>query len=181
MQATTPAEFAAMRLLPAIATALLAAISTTACGTGGTGRTSQPATPAPADTTPAKAPPTAATILAAITRAGLITGGQVQTVDTDPNQLLGRPGGYVSRASFDLPGGDPDGEPGTIERGGVIEVFTDAAGAKRRADYIADFTTGTPALNGEYDTLHGAVLLRIDHPVAPDVAGRVDAAVAAAL
>jgi hypothetical protein len=39
-----------MRLLPAIATALLAATCTTACGTGDTGRTSQPAAPAPTKT-----------------------------------------------------------------------------------------------------------------------------------
>jgi hypothetical protein len=60
----------------------------------------------------------------ALKAAGLpLSNEAVQDENTDPNNLIGRPNGYLSRASFDLPGGDTNGEKHDIDRGGVIEVF----------------------------------------------------------
>jgi hypothetical protein len=56
-----------------------------------------------------------------------VTPGVVYTADTDPNHLLGRPGGYVSKTAFidsrvsqsDVEGMRSD----AVERGGSVEVF----------------------------------------------------------
>ncbi len=134
---------------------------------------------APAVSSPA-APVTsegdAARILARVQSAGVgVTAGIVQDEDTDPNRLLGRPGGYVGRASFDLPGGATDARPGDVDRGGVIEVFPTVDAASRRARYIAGVVAAAPELAGEYDTQHGRVLLRITRSVGPGVAAVVAA------
>jgi hypothetical protein len=55
---------------------------------------------------------------------------------TDPNDLLGRPGGYTSRLSFSAPGGNPDADQYGIGRGGIVEVFVNSSDAKRRSDFI---------------------------------------------
>lgn len=47
---------------------------------------------------------------------------------------LGRPNGYASRASADLPGGDKAGEKYSVDRGLVVEVFDSADVAQRRSD-----------------------------------------------
>ncbi|MER5338604.1 hypothetical protein [Micromonospora sp. NPDC002717] len=64
-----------------------------------------------------------------------LTHGVVQDEDTDPNNLLGRPNGYTSRASADLPGGDTTGDKYGIDRGLVIEVIPSAGEADRRSTY----------------------------------------------
>lgn len=112
-------------------------------------------------------------VLDKLTAAGLpLTHGAVQDENTDPNHLLGRPTGYLSRASFDLPDGDPDGEAADVARGGAIEVFADAAGARRRADYIEQSLKDSPILGTEYHYVHGPVLVRITGRVKPSVANR---------
>lgn len=68
----------------------------------------------------------------------------VYTPKTDPNDLMGRPGGYDSKANFadsrvpkdELGGLDKDDST----RGGSIEVYSDAAGAKKRSEYIQRVT-----------------------------------------
>ena len=74
--------------------------------------------PAPADTpavtaTPESAPASldAGTIVNRLKDADIgATKVAVQDENTDPNNLIGRPTGYVSRASADLPGGDEQGD-----------------------------------------------------------------------
>lgn len=61
-----------------------------------------------------------------------------QDEDTDPNDMLGRPGGYTSRASADVPGGDKDGEKYGIDRGLVVEVFAAPDDAAARSKFIQD-------------------------------------------
>jgi hypothetical protein len=117
-------------------------------------------------------------VLDKLTAAGLsISNGAVQDENTDPNNLLGRPNGYTSRASFDVPGGDPEAKAGDIARGGVIEVFADATTAKARADYIASTLKAAPIFGTEYHYLNGLVLVRISGKVKPSEASKFQAAV----
>jgi hypothetical protein len=121
----------------------------------------------------------AKTVLAKLTAAGLpISNGAVQDENSDPNHLLGRPGGYTSRASFDVPGGDPEGDKYAVDRGGAVEVWPDAAAAKRRAEFIANTLASAPILGTEYHYLNGPVLVRLSGKVTPAVAKRFEGAVA---
>ena len=103
-----------------------------------------------------------------------VSGVLVQNAQTDPNHQIGRPGGYSGRASFDLPGGDPGAAKGDTVRGGCLEVFPDAAGARRRAGYLEGLASTSPELAGQYVYAHGVYVLRVTHDVDPEVAGRLD-------
>lgn len=90
--------------------------------------------------------------------AGLpITNAVAVDKSTDPNKLLGRPGGYTSRLSFTVAGGDPKADQYGIGRGGVIEVFASAADAKRRADSLRKDRQS----RNEHQYLAGTVLVRL--------------------
>jgi hypothetical protein len=123
---------------------------------------------------------TAEAVLVKLTAAGLpLTNGAVQDENTDPNDQLGRPNGYISRASFELSGGDMTAEKYYVDRGGVIEVWLDAAAAKARSDYIQGLLKAAPLLGTEYHYLNGPVLLRITGKVKPSVATRFEGAITA--
>lgn len=109
-----------------------------------------------------------------------ITNVAVQDEDTDPNNLIGRPNGYTSRASADLPGGDTDAEKYDTARGLVVEVFAEPAQAKRRADYIQTAQQGSPILGTEYHyfTKDGTGLVRVSGKIKPTAAKKIEAAVA---
>ena len=95
---------------------------------------------------------------------------------TDPNNLLGRPGGYTSRLSFSVPGGDPKADQYGIGRGGIIEVFATASDAKRRADRIRKQDRES---RDEHQYLVGTVLVRLVGGVDRALADKVRTAVAA--
>ncbi|MER6075858.1 hypothetical protein ABT187_45345 [Streptomyces sp. NPDC001817] len=84
--------------------------------------------------------------------------------------MLGRPGQYSSKVTFTdarIKASDLEfTKPGDVERGGALEVFGDAAGAKARAAYIQAVTKSMPAL-AEYDYVHGTVLVRVSHYLTP--------------
>jgi hypothetical protein len=172
------------RKVTSAATALIFA-TTAGCSRDEPSSWKQPTTTA---TTPTQvAPPTrpkhedAGQIITALQGAKLgLTRVAVQDEDTDPNNLLGRPNGYVSRASADLPGGDTSADKYDVARGLVVEVFADADGAKDRADYIATIQKGSPVLGSEwqYITPGGTGLVRVGGKVKPSLAKKVEAAVA---
>jgi hypothetical protein len=83
---------------------------------------------------------------------------------SDPNNLLGRPTGYVSAAS--LADRRASGAEG-IGRGAVLEVWPTARSAEMRADYIRTLQEGNPALGAEYHHLRGEVLLRVSGELPP--------------
>ena len=95
---------------------------------------------------------------------------------TDPNQLLGRPGGYTERVTFVLPGGNSNGDPYTLDRGGAIEVFESTAGAQRRADYITGLYEDNPILGSEHVWVHQNVVVRIDQAVSPSTVSELEQA-----
>jgi hypothetical protein len=98
-----------------------------------------------------------------------LTHGAVQDEDTDPNDLLGWPNGYISRASADLPGGDREAEKYGIERGLVIEVWPTADDAERRSKFIQDTLKSMQLLDTEYHFRAGGgrVLVRVSGKVKP--------------
>ncbi|HBX81782.1 MAG: hypothetical protein WAV45_02135 [Propionibacteriaceae bacterium] len=96
------------------------------------------------------------------------------TEDNDPNSLIGRPNGYASAAVF-YDSGVTCPNLGT-SCGGAVEVFANETEAQARAQYIQNILKGSPVLGTEYDTVHGAALLRVTGKVKPSVAAAYAAA-----
>ena len=101
----------------------------------------------------------------------------VYTAETDPNHQLGRPNGYLSKASFTDIRIDPkhatvytDTTNGAVDLGGSVEVFPDAQGAQARAKYIEGLTAAMPMLT-EYEYVSGPVLVRLGKTLTPTQAG----------
>ncbi|WP_234314261.1 MULTISPECIES: hypothetical protein [unclassified Streptomyces] len=119
-----------------------------------------------------------AVISAAVPYAEL--GGTV-TAENDPNHFLGRPHQYTSKITFTdrrIPTDQTEGnEPGDVELGGSVEVFSNPADAKARHDYIRAVTKGVPALT-EYDYLHGVTLIRVSRLLTPAQAAEYEKAAA---
>ncbi|MEV4943082.1 hypothetical protein [Streptomyces zaomyceticus] len=87
-----------------------------------------------------------------------------------PRDRLRRPDQCTSKITFTdsrTKGGDVAGaELGSVGLGGAIEVFTTAADAQARADYIQKVTKGIPMLI-EYDYVSGTVLVRVSRYLTP--------------
>jgi hypothetical protein len=124
----------------------------------------------------------AATALATLKDAGLpITDSAMITEINDANDLIGRPGQYVSKVAFaDSRLGVPidPAEPGN-EGGGSIEVFADDADARVRSDYIQEALQSLGPIAGtEYHYLAGPILVRVTGELPPSVAAEYETAVA---
>jgi hypothetical protein len=106
----------------------------------------------------------------------------VFTAATDPNHLLGRPNGYLSKASFSdkrVPASDTTSDQkGDVDYGGSVEVFATGNEAKARAAYIESVLKADPMLGTEYDYLSGPVLLRISQYLIPSQAREYQRALA---
>ena len=172
--------------------AVAAALALSACG-------SEPAPAAPAApqaSAPSSAPAVSTTtppavpaeamdakaVLEALVDAKLpLTSIVAQNEDTDPNGKLGRPGGYTSRASADLPEGDKDADKYDIDRGIVVEVFSTPEDAAGRATYIQDALKSLQFVTPEYhyQPADKRVLVRVTGHVKPSKAKSYGAAVAA--
>jgi hypothetical protein len=90
------------------------------------------------------------------------------TAESDPNDLLGRPNGYVSRATFTIPGVEGTSEDvEDCDRGGCIEQWPDADAAQDRADYIGQIGKKLPGA-GEYSYVRDdGMLLRVSQAATP--------------
>ncbi len=112
----------------------------------------------------------AESILLALQSTGLPIGDyRAYTAEDDPNELLGRPGGYVSKVNFIDTTIGPGSSIFDVSEGGSIEVFETNANAQSRNDYIASLIEELPILT-EYDFLEGTVLLRVSSSLTPDEA-----------
>lgn len=164
-------------LLPAAALLLTLA----GCSSDSADVPAPPAAPAPSTTTTAPAEPVDAGALIKRLKAKEVglSNVAVQDEDTDPNNLLGRPNGYTSRASADLPGGDKNADKYSVDRGVVVEVFTDADAVASRSDYIQGLLKGNPVLGSEwhYKTAAGRALVRVTGNVKPSAAKKLETAV----
>jgi hypothetical protein len=110
---------------------------------------------------------TAAEVLISLIEAGLPIGDYIAyTVETDPNELLGRPGGYVSKVNFQDTRLTQQSTDHSVRDGGSIEVYPDAAGAEGRSEYIKALgQVFSPSV--EYHFLAKNVLLRLSHRLLP--------------
>jgi hypothetical protein len=87
------------------------------------------------------------------------------TEDNDPNDLIGRPNGYIDAAVI------YDSEVHCTELGlpcgATIEIWPSEVDATARKEYIQTTLKANRALGTEYDTVHGSVLLRVSGQVKP--------------
>lgn len=87
------------------------------------------------------------------------------TEDNDPNNLIGRPNGYLDAAVvFDSTTTCAD--LGS-DCGAMIEIWPTAEAAQQRATYIATLQQASPILGSEYHHLRGPVLLRVTGAIKP--------------
>lgn len=123
--------------------------------------------------------PTAEAVAATISSAvPSMQPGESITAESDPNQLLGRPGGYTSAMSFAdsrVPADPLPPEPGSIAAGGKVEVFESTEDAQRRFEYVQTVTRSAPIF-GEYTYLSGSVVLRVARGLTPDQTAGYEAA-----
>jgi hypothetical protein len=132
-----------------------------ACG-GGSPATAQP-------------PLDANAVVDKLSTAGLPIGDRMTyTAANDTNQLLGRPGQYVSKTSFRDTRITDQSADVSLDDGGSVETFATADDAKRRFDYI-DGISKSP-LFAEYHWLRGTTLLRVSHKLTPDQAKEYETA-----
>jgi len=120
-------------------------------------------------------PPNAEAVIERLQAAGLTIGKViVYTEETDPNDLLGRPGQYTSKAAFTDTRVDESDLVATpkwdVARGGSVEVFETEEDAQRRSDYIQAILKEAPMLGPEYGYVAGPVLLRLSHHLTPEQA-----------
>lgn len=108
---------------------------------------------------------TASELATAFSAAGLkVVDVRAVTEKTDDNQLLGRPGQYTSKVFFFDARHPKSASEGEGEN--TIELFSSAADAKARHDYIDQVTKGQP-LFLQYQLLQGRALVRFDKAAVP--------------
>jgi len=81
----------------------------------------------------------------------------MKSSDNDPNELLGRPGGYTSKAEVKQSIRESFG----VENGGSVEVFETNEDAEKRKEYIETVTKEMGLLLTEYSYVEKNVLLLI--------------------
>jgi hypothetical protein len=100
---------------------------------------------------------------------------QAYTAETDPNEQLGRPHGYTSKANFAdsrLERQEFDGEL-SLDSGGSVEVFDNEEDAKDRFGYLDAVARG---FLGEYHYLRDVTILRLSKSFTPDQAAEYESA-----
>ena len=99
-----------------------------------------------------------------------ITNLEVFDAETDPNGLLGRPGQYTIKVSWEDGRLDASADPV-----GTIEIFPDVDSMQRRADYVEDIGRESPMLLQWVftDERTGAVL-RVSSDLTPDEAAEYE-------
>ncbi len=99
------------------------------------------------------------------------------TEDNDPNNLLGRPNGYVAATVIKDSRLADCGDDIGVDCGATVEEWPDAEAAKTRADYIAALQKDSPMLGSEYHYLDGPVLIRVSGELKPSEAKEYEAVV----
>ncbi|MBY8879784.1 hypothetical protein [Actinacidiphila acidipaludis] len=96
----------------------------------------------------------------------------VYTSATDPDHLLGKAGGYQSKAAFTDSRIQPGEVTGTgaspVDLGGVIETYATVGQARARAQHLAATLQGLAA--SEYHYYVGASLIRVSRILTPSQA-----------
>lgn len=132
------------------------------------------ATPTPtpdATPTPQSYDITATEVLTVLIDAGLPIGEHlVYTAESDPNELLGRPGQYTSKANFrDTRLVVQNSAEVDIDDGGAVEVFESAQAAQAWAEYIKTIGESLPMLVN-YVLVEENVVVRLSKRLLPEQA-----------
>lgn len=116
----------------------------------------------------------ATTVAQSMIRLGLpATISMIYTAANDPNNLLGRQGGYTSKVSIQdkrQPAGNLANS--STAGGASIECYPDTSGAASRYSYLRGFS-GSIVGDG-YDYLSGPCVLRVDKALTPDQAAQYE-------
>ncbi len=167
-----------MRALSALAGLALAAALVGCSDDGGGGAEESPAPTTSQATeetsTPEEEPVTAESVAQRIKAAVDVTAVTI-TEDNDPNDLIGRPNGYVEAVVL-KDHRTPCEELG-VECGATVEEWPNAAAAEERSSYIQSIQKESPALGSEYHYLDGAVLVRVWGDLKPSEAAEYEMAV----
>lgn len=129
-----------------------------------------------ASSTPAAETPDAESVVKSLAESiGDAQPATVYTAATDPNNLLGRPGGYTSKADFTDGRAKPklDDE---VQNGGSVEVYADPAEAEERATFVAETLDKMKIFGTEYHYLKGGILLRVSGALTPEQAAEYEKA-----
>ena len=111
--------------------------------------------------------PTAEWITERISSISSISGTQAVTKDLDPDQLLGKEGGYSACVYFTVSSIDASTVPGNTiaekgtDAGGAIEVYATVEEAQARCDYLSGFD-GTILYSGSY-AIVGTTVIRTSY------------------
>ena len=170
-------------LVKRLTCALAILLTLTACGGGSSGSTNNPE----AEGTRSKAtvsatadkPSSAIDLAYGLKSAVPSIAKTVQiTEDNDPNDKIGRPGGYVDAAVMYDSRVDPcNRENFGVECGASIEIWPNAADAKDRSEFIQTTLKGANGVLGsEYHFLKGPTLLRVWGDMKPSIAKAYESA-----
>ena len=111
--------------------------------------------------------PTAEWITERLASISSISGTQAVTEDLDPDQLLGKEGGYSACVYFTVSSIDASTVPGNTiaekgtDAGGAIEVYATVEEAQARCDYLSGFD-GTILYSGSY-AIVGTMVIRTSY------------------
>lgn len=148
------------------------------CASAGTSEESAPASSASAETSVSPSPSETEEPAVALTATEVANGLQAQipsivqivTIDetNDPNNLIGRPNGYVDGAVMydNTVAACPDLG---VDCGASIELWGDNAGAQARSAYIQEILASAPAFGSEYHYVVDGYLLRVSGDILPSV------------
>jgi len=104
----------------------------------------------------------------------------VFTPESDPNELMGRPGGYISKGNFSdlrIAEDSYDTDDLGVDVGGSVEVFETPQDAERRYQYLMTIGKMIPFLT-EYGYVVENVLLRLSKKLTPEQAEEYGTALA---
>ena len=100
----------------------------------------------------------------------------VYSAESDPNELLGRPGNYVAKGGWDdLRATDCNSEDIGWECGGDVELFDGPDALTSRFDYLSTFATESP-IGGYYMWRTPTAIVRVGYALTPDEAAAYDTA-----
>jgi ABC-type glycerol-3-phosphate transport system substrate-binding protein len=170
---------------PLIAAAVLAAaLALSACGSD---EAAGPSTSSSSSNEPTKtqtietraAEPKTATEIGDAIKAKIPQISKVVTIteDNDPNDKIGRPGGYVDGAVLFDSRAEPTGKEPGVDQGAFLEVWPDEAAATDRSKFIQNaLKTADGVLGNEYHYQHKGFLLRVTGEVKPSQAKAYESA-----
>ncbi len=105
---------------------------------------------------------TADGVVAALAAANIPIGDRiVYTPADDPNELMGRPGGYTSKVNFRDERLDSEGSNFDTPDGGSVEVFASESDLEARIARLAAVWEATPIIRPDVVFSEGTVLLRV--------------------